>query len=429
MISAQKCSSKNNNVCSKPHRKDELLVMDRYYKDKSDPSKGTWKTCDECREYDKIREEDRINEIIRKWEEIGDDNFFYCTVKKHRKLSYYPAERVPQILFRKDPNNPKSKKVKMCFDCRQGAKVQTQALIQLRKSNVTEGMSVYERCAGTFPTDTFYIRQDGNRYTTCKKCTDNRSKLYEIELQERVKLINKIKMEISIKNGGCCERCKYIFLKSDNGEPPLTILEHYYNKRTGWNYVWYENNWYESTSFINDNEYRIAFYAMEFDHLTMEEQLDKGIISCKEEYEPKKNGVYSCKLTEIPNEIRKCQLLCQYCHLEKTIEREKSTAHLGINSREKLVYVNNFKLQGCCLCGYKNPNMLRFFDCDHLGFYPKIANISIMVTFYGYTILDVMNECSKCRVLCKCCHVACTMNQRENGLFDWYRKFIVVQDE
>ena len=54
---------------------------------------------------------------------------------------------------------------------------------------------------------------------------------------------------------------------------------------------------------------------------------------------------------------------------------------------------------------------------DHLVISEKVACVSQMVRDSKYSIEDVINECSKTRVLCAFCHVIHTRNQRMDGLF------------
>ena len=127
-------------------------------------------------------------------------------------------------------------------------------------------------------------------------------------------------------------------------------------------------------------------------------------------------------------EARKCQHLCVKCHIEETISRKKGFSENSLShlTREKLNYVNQLKIKnkGWSSCFIWDENIMRFFDFDHLNPSIKTMNICKMVKDNKYSMVDIMVECSKCRIICKHCHIIHTAHQRMNGIFKHKRKNI-----
>lgn len=71
-------------------------------------------------------------------------------------------------------------------------------------------------------------------------------------------------------------------------------------------------------------------------------------------------------------------------------------------ARKKRDYVNSIKACGCSSCGFNDPSLLRFLEMDHL--HSKIRAVSLMVIDSTVTFEQFVEECAKCRVLCKFCH-------------------------
>jgi hypothetical protein len=86
-----------------------------------------------------------------------------------------------------------------------------------------------------------------------------------------------------------------------------------------------------------------------------------------------------------------------------------SNAKVRIESRRK--EVDKIKLAaGCSRCGYKeHPAAL---DFDHLPGTVKYMNVSMMFTCSRQ---KVMEEISKCQVLCSNCHKIITWERNRNG--------------
>jgi len=85
--------------------------------------------------------------------------------------------------------------------------------------------------------------------------------------------------------------------------------------------------------------------------------------------------------------------------------------------RKKLAYVNQIKINnlGCSICKYWDPNLIRFFDLDHINPTDKEECLSRMIKDKEYSMEDVIEECKKCRVLCRHCHIIHTDIQSKKG--------------
>jgi len=86
------------------------------------------------------------------------------------------------------------------------------------------------------------------------------------------------------------------------------------------------------------------------------------------------------------------------------------------NRKKKLDYTDELKLKGCEICKYKNSDLPRFFDFDHLDPTTKIRNISKIVHESKYTFDELITEISKCRIICRHCHIIHTKTQIDNGI-------------
>jgi 5-methylcytosine-specific restriction endonuclease McrA len=160
----------------------------------------------------------------------------------------------------------------------------------------------------------------------------------------------------------------------------------------------------------------IEFVILDFDHLTEQEQRNRGSLLPGETFVPKKCKVHNCTSSKekILKERKKCWIICKKCHVLKTISRESGVI---MNTRKK-DYVKKYKSVECSNCKFPGWTLPRYMELDHiiprLG---KTPGVTEMVTKSQYSLEDVIAECPKCRVLCGNCHRIHTRNQREIGLF------------
>jgi hypothetical protein len=153
---------------------------------------------------------------------------------------------------------------------------------------------------------------------------------------------------------------------------------------------------------------------LDFDHLTEKEQRDRGLLKPGDVFVDKVNAVSQIRSEHgMGVESLKCQLICAECHVSETISRMDDSIIREVTPlmREKMDYVNKLKLSGCSCCGYRNDELLRAFDLDHINPLEKINGVSQMIWDSRYSLQNVIDECVECRVLCKFCHRIHTSNQ------------------
>jgi hypothetical protein len=358
----KECTSNIHHLSGSLHTSDKVPIS--LFKQKY--SEELYKTCQDCRDYVKNHKkpikDNRKEKHIASVKEDGE--FIYCSCNSHNTLSKYPREEVPKELFKKDQTDPYSPLFKKCEDCR---------ISENAKSR---------------------IRNHKNH------------DIYEM-----------IKYEFVQKYESCCYLCNNIFIY--NPDIKNTVLELITYLIDDNRYVKYEDKEYLTKDFIELYKEHIPLSVLQLDHLTENEQRERGILKEDQEYIPKKDNV-SCLGSEkaMKIEAAKCQQLCGKCHLLTGISREKGVPENSRNhlSRIKLKYLNTLKQQGCSLCGYINNNLPRFFHFDHLNQNDKIMDISAMTQYNKYSYDEFLKEIDKCRILCFYCHTLRTKNQRKENV-------------
>jgi hypothetical protein len=221
-------------------------------------------------------------------------------------------------------------------------------------------------------------------------------------------------LEFIFESQVSCQKCECIFLKPFDDGYICPRFSTYEDNRI--RYLNFDGERYNVKDFLNVFKDYLELRIIQLDHLTEEEQRDRGILQPDEKYIPKVRNVSRMSSKHaIKLESMKCQNLCAKCHLEETIDREigityNSRSHL---EREKLEYVNQHKINnlGCAICKIWNSNLTRFFDLDHIDPSNKRESVSRMIKDSQFTLRDVIDECKKCRVLCRHCHIIHTSKQ------------------
>lgn len=386
----------------KPNRKD------RYFK-----------SCVECREYANKCKRNMKNRKLEEAKKLNKDpNFKFCISSNHKDVSNFPQDKVPIEMFFSKIGRKKI--LDNCSDCREHIyKVKSLYKEKLIEKSKNNDLGFCKKCYVVLEKENMRFNEDGEISNFCLFCSE---KIPEINLKNK-KRIKEIYYQILIeeiyKYESSCQRCKLIFLKpeNDNIVKELNIYE-----KDGKNYVKYKEQEYLVLDFLDKYENLLEFRIIDFDHLTEEEQRERGILLPEEEYIPKINSVARMSNeNSMRKEANKCQHLCCKCHVVVTNMRKfKDTKN---NSSPEFLkrkeYVDKIKSEGCSVCGFYDPDpMLRgFMEMDHIDPSTKIKDVTKLI--YGsLTFEDLVEECSKCRPICKFCHRLHSYNQRKNGIIN-----------
>lgn len=375
-----------------------------------------YKLCEECRNYGNRMVINRKNKIL----EIKPscENLKVCRSIHHtiNGVSIYPRDSVPLFMFAfksKDSNEESN----YCMNCREYHYIKNRKYREKIKINA-EGVGKFfcNMCHNTLELKYRSYDKNGSPNTFCLDCqvlkkhySGNHSELMRNAIRD-------IQLDFMNKNEASCERCKSIFIKPDNNIKCVTELETY--EKDDCRYVKYNEEEHLVTDFLIQYDDILEFRILEFDHLDENEQRERGIIKEGEKFIEKRGGVTTMKtIYDMKKESEITQLLCCKCHLIVTISREKGTLKHGKEVIKRSEYTDKLKNEsGCEICKFNDSNLLRYLEFDHLEPILKICNVSEMVRNITYTFEDLINECKKCRILCRSCHKIHTYEQRQRGV-------------
>lgn len=404
MNEVKSCSDKNHKNSTSKYDKDAVPI-NMFKNNKTDI---LYQMCEDCRNLNKkyrkthnTASRNRYNKYKIKYNKSIENNndFMYCPNLGHLSCSIHPRNRVPKLLFRKYAEDPNSPLTTCCLDCRTKIKKRSTSLLHNKIAEIEKSGKL---CCHTCAKE---IEPSHKNYVTCESCL---GKTLQNRKDLKNSIIFNIKMEIMNKYQSCCNKCHYVFITENN----KTVTELETVLVDDIRYLEYHNNFYEAVDFIETHTNKIVFPILHFDHLSEKELRETGRLKPEEKFIPKKDIIsHLASEIAIRTEINKCQLVCSKCHLLETIKREKGSILYRRFQREKLEHVNALKLNGCCMCGYKNEFLPRFFHFDHIDPKNKIACISVIVKNEIYSFEDLLNEIEKCRVLCQFCHQLHTLSQ------------------
>lgn len=363
-----------------------------------------FKTCLHCRIYNQKRNKEYRQKAKDKRliADKANKEFLYCTEISHGKSipSDYPVDKVPVFLFRKEPKDPKSGLYNQCKDCRD---YKAYMLDNWKKDKRREAAELnITICA--------HCHKEYDELSTstllCTSCHEQQ----EFRNNQRSVIYNEIKHDFMIKIEASCNKCKCIYLKPD-GESLISVKLQTY-ELNGVRYVNLFENPYKAIDILNSD--MIELSVTQLDHLTEDEQRQRALLLPHEQYIPKRSEVSNMNSKHAMYlEANKCQVLCIKCHIEETKRRKLPSRRdtIPILEEKKKEYVDGIRALGCSSCNMVYPDLLEFIDMDHLDPKSKIENISSMVRNSKYTLDNIINECKKCRVLCKHCHIIHTKRQ------------------
>lgn len=412
------CTSQAHFAKSSPYPRDNIPI-EEFIKELGAGRIQICDTCSFCRNKRTGARNRKINE--RKEEHVQvqavDPNFGVCVSECHgvEGVSKYPRNKVPSELFL---GRTKEKTYPHCLDCRTHINKISENAANNRKLSAQPDEYVC-RCGKRGGMELRAVNLDGTPASRCIHCKEAEINFNALYRENRKEVFRLVKLEMMKKSGCSCQRCKSIFIRSLDKTKPFielkTVLE------DGIRYVTYSSQKYISTDFIEKFQAILEFRMFDFDHLTEEEQRERGIIQPHEAFIEKRGSVTEMKTAwDIKEEAKITQNLCCLCHLIVTLERQGQTRAMRAKTKAKADYVNNWKREkmGCEMCKFFDPNLLRYLECDHIDVNEKIDTICNMVYNDKYTLEDIIEECRKCRLLCRICHRIHTHNQIKEGLFE-----------
>lgn len=373
-----------------------------------------YKTCLDCRNYKnkmKKASEFRNREYFQQ-SVISDGDLLFCSNVSHiTNGSVHPRNEVPIDLFRKEPENIKSELFSSCKDCRNYKAYNQKARVSKQKIIASENNKFCcNNCYKHYEISDRALNKDNTLSILCVYCKSTQN----LQYPKYKETVIKIKMEFIKKYEASCYLCKSLYIK-DNINNSAIELKTYINDNKL--YVDFDDKQYETMDFLKYSGMDLELDILQFDHLTEEEQRERGLLLPHEEYVLKKYDVSRARSeASMRLESLKCQLLCAKCHVIETVRREDGIILPVSNRKKKLDYTNQLKLKGCEICKYQNSDLPRFFDFDHLDPVTKIRNVSKMVHENKYNFDELITEISKCRILCHHCHIIHTKTQIDNGI-------------
>lgn len=415
----QLCTSQAHTANTSNYPRDKV-PRKMFLKDPNNPESEKLEACLDCRE--KINEQ--VNERranLKNRAELKrqepDAQLLICIDPQHQVISKYKREEVPRYMFMKFPENPKSPLRKRCSECRIIDSERRLTNKDLKEEKVGDHQFYCRPCNKIKPLEEQATKLNGDKSKMCKKCLLNDQNSYE----RSAALRRTIKLEHIKKNKCSCEKCEKIYLRPENSNSGVIELSTY--ERDNVFYVMYKDKEYKVEEFLDEFQELLELRILEYDHLTEEEQRERGLLGENDIFVPKKDRVsHMGGEDNIRLESAKTQLIDSRCHIEETIRREPSNPYPKNKLHdEKLAYVNGLKRKGCSVCGFYDSKLHRFLEFDHLIPKDKVDSICEMVINSAYSMEDIIRETHELvtRILCKFCHRIHTDWQVKEGLIKY----------
>lgn len=410
------CACKKHHINGSKYPKNGVPIH-LFRKIASDSQSLLLKTCLDCRQYQarsSKRRSSKLKQAAANQKQMANSGVLFCPDPKHvtQSGSKYDRDKVPVVLFRKEPDNPKSALFQMCLDCRNyRSKREKERIKKIKIDAAKDGKFFCTQCHKKKLPEERATNLDGTPSILCLSCK-------EVEKARSLgirRCYDTIRLELIYKFESSCQKCKCLYLKPpDDGYIPIKLQT---NEIDGKRWVDYNGQSYSVNAFLAKFQGLLELRIIQLDHLSEQEQRDRGLLLPDEPYIAKKRNVSRMSSEDAMRlEALKCQNLCCKCHLEETILREKGIAYnsRSYGEREKLQYINQLKMKyaGCAICKFWDVNLIRFFDMDHLNPEDKMECISRIVKDNQYTMDDLIKECNKCQMLCRSCHIIHTAKQK-----------------
>lgn len=124
------------------------------------------------------------------------------------------------------------------------------------------------------------------------------------------------------------------------------------------------------------------------------------------------NEIRGHRWSKIEEEIKKCKLLCNNCHMEHHHKLNDNNRH----QKNKKIYLDIKGIFCCEKCGYNKCNSaLHFHHTNDKKF--KLSDLNKSLTSIHDVEKFIIDEINKCRILCSNCHVI------EHSDIDFFEKF------
>lgn len=425
LIENKACTSAAHFKHDSPYPKEKVPIKE-FMKEMKGGKVKIFDTCSHCRYK---RTNSRIRKKTERKEENlkqSDPNFRTCISECHEAedMSIFPRNKVPFELFL---GRTIGKIYDNCLDCRKHVNQIGEKTRENRKNNAEEDEYVCNHCGKKGDENLRAVNLDGTPSSRCTFCKESEIKFNASQREKTKEILKQLKLEMIKKNGSCCEKCNSIFLISNDDNKPFIELKVFVENDK--KFVTYLSETYDVQDFFEKFEDLLELRMLEFDHLNEKEQRERNIIRSDENFIKKKDNVSHLR-TEwgIREEAKITQILCCICHLKETIFREKGICLHGM-AKIKHDYVDKIKIEkgGCEKCGFFDINFLRYLEFDHINPEEKIRNICDMINQGIYSLEDIIEECKKCRLLCKMCHKLRTDKQIKDGVFDnAYRNYPII---
>ena len=417
-VEVRKCQGAHTAITRSKYPKDKVPVY-LFRKDPEDPDSKVYKSCFDCRRETARRGNKsynkKVNRVKKEKEELLEAGIteLPCSHSGHGTTveSAYDVNEVPIKFFRRDPEDPKSDLFDKCIDCRRHLRG-THEKFRLRSIEEAERRGLFwcSACGSNVTEDYRGLNLDGSPSSLCVKC----KALKPINNAKPNIFYNQLKLQLILDSKMSCEVCECLYFKPD-GES-LVIAKIHTVQRAGISYALFGTDFVPVDVLLRNCSDELEIRVVELDHLTEEEQRERGLLLAHEPFVPKKDSVSQMHgIVSVKREAMKCRHLCAKCHIKETMKREIAPKQRGTaRKQEKELYVKALKKLGCSACG-ENEVLPRFYEMDHLDPRSKVADLAFMVTEEKYSLEDVKFECKKCRVLCRHCHIIHTSNQRKSA--------------
>ena len=395
--------------------RDKVPIEHFYKSDKSNDN--LYNICIGCRNEGNLKTIERKEKRIQMHNELQkiEPEYGVCSSMHHNKnVSFYPRNKVPIEMFCYKNREGTSTE---CVDCRDHHTENTTKNTKITNEKAEkEGKVKCKRCRCKFKKEDMPIGKRGNISKHCVACKEL-TRIYDAATANRRKQdLRSVKLEKIRSCGSSCQHCNKIFLVPLGDSICQRELLTY--EENGERFVDYEGKTYSTKDFLIQFEDILELINIDFDHLSEEEQIERGIIGPEESGIKKKSNLGQIhSINGKKEEAKITQNLCCKCHLEVTNERDKVGRVYPDWYIEKKNYVCKLKEKGCECCGFYDESLLSYLEFDHIDPKDKIACISLMMIKSKYTLEQLIEECKKCRILCRACHRIHTRWQKKQGLF------------